>query len=164
MGLAVDDDGADSPSPPPPPAAAPAAPSWPGPRKKRQFDVASLLAPDPEEESPWPCHTLNRHLMAKYYQQACPPESCLPRVWARHLLPSSAILLSSLQHRSTVNFSKIHSLEPASRSSFPNNLFETFCLDKDETTIYKRFSRTRTCMRNSSHTTDLSVSCCVSKK
>ncbi|XP_014291520.1 forkhead box protein E3 [Halyomorpha halys] len=80
MGLAVDDDGADSPSPPPPPAPAPAAPSWPGPRKKRQFDVASLLAPDPEEESPWPCHTLNRHLMAKYYQQACPPESCLPRV------------------------------------------------------------------------------------
>ncbi|CAB0020120.1 unnamed protein product [Nesidiocoris tenuis] len=63
MGLAVEDDGTDSPSPPPlplsPPAAhhpALAASPWSQHRlqtttmprsKKRQFDVASLLAPDP---------------------------------------------------------------------------------------------------------------------
>lgn len=53
MGLAVDDDGEDSPSPPPasPPAVLP-LPFWSGARpacpagRKRQFDVASLLAPD----------------------------------------------------------------------------------------------------------------------
>ncbi|XP_050429155.1 fork head domain-containing protein FD5 [Adelges cooleyi] len=71
MGLAVDDDGNDSPSPPPPPSPSVAALSpamWPSPPtipppfffqpqpvqsvptarpQKRQFDVASLLAPDP---------------------------------------------------------------------------------------------------------------------
>lgn len=55
MGLAVDDDGEDSPSPPPqspPPTALPPLPFWGGGRlaggvaRKRQFDVASLLAPD----------------------------------------------------------------------------------------------------------------------
>lgn len=64
MGLAVDDDGEDSPSPPPqspPPTALPTLPFWgagrfPGTNvtRKRQFDVASLLAPDdngPEKSS-----------------------------------------------------------------------------------------------------------------
>lgn len=55
MGLAVDDDGEDSPSPPPqsPPPTALALPFWGtarlpggGQARKRQFDVASLLAPD----------------------------------------------------------------------------------------------------------------------
>lgn len=55
MGLAVDDDGEDSPSPPPqsPPPTTLALPFWGGgripavgPTRKRQFDVASLLAPD----------------------------------------------------------------------------------------------------------------------
>ncbi|XP_041980779.1 forkhead box protein D1 [Aricia agestis] len=54
MGLAVDDDGEDSPSPPPqsPPPTALPLPFWGGGRvttaqgRKRQFDVASLLAPD----------------------------------------------------------------------------------------------------------------------
>lgn len=62
MGLAVDDEGNDSPSPPPlsvtpPPGLPPLAPFWPptptsvfapipGITRKRQFDVASLLAPD----------------------------------------------------------------------------------------------------------------------
>ncbi|XP_018322620.1 forkhead box protein C1 [Agrilus planipennis] len=62
MGLAVDEDGTDSPSPPPISASPPAAP---GPStaafaappttkvssRKRQFDVASLLAPDSGEET-----------------------------------------------------------------------------------------------------------------
>ncbi|XP_059061549.1 forkhead box protein C1 [Achroia grisella] len=55
MGLAVDDDGEDSPSPPPqsPPPTALPLPFWgtgrlpsSGQARKRQFDVASLLAPD----------------------------------------------------------------------------------------------------------------------
>lgn len=54
MGLAVDDDGEDSPSPPPqsPPPTRLALPYWGagisngGVARKRQFDVASLLAPD----------------------------------------------------------------------------------------------------------------------
>ncbi|XP_023952502.2 forkhead box protein C1 [Bicyclus anynana] len=54
MGLAVDDDGEDSPSPPPqsPPPTTLALPFWGGriptgtQTRKRQFDVASLLAPD----------------------------------------------------------------------------------------------------------------------
>lgn len=97
MGLAVEDDGTDSPSPPPisaspPPnnssTALPIVPYWPPrPRtKKRQFDVASLLAPDPEEPArsddeeldvggpslpAWPYHTLNQQLMARYYQTHC---------------------------------------------------------------------------------------------
>ncbi|KAI4454169.1 forkhead box protein [Holotrichia oblita] len=61
MGLAVDEDGADSPSPPPlsvsppvvpgPSTAVFSAPSK-GPSRKRQFDVASLLAPDSGEDTP----------------------------------------------------------------------------------------------------------------
>lgn len=61
MGLAVDEDGADSPSPPPlsvsPPGvtAGPSTSVFPvptrGPSRKRQFDVASLLAPDSEEDT-----------------------------------------------------------------------------------------------------------------
>lgn len=60
MGLAVDDDGEDSPSPPPqspPPTALPMLPFWGTGRlptsavaRKRQFDVASLLAPDDAPE------------------------------------------------------------------------------------------------------------------
>lgn len=57
MGLAVDDDGEDSPSPPPssPPPTALPLPFWgggrlAGPARKRQFDVASLLAPDDAPE------------------------------------------------------------------------------------------------------------------
>lgn len=63
MGLAVDEEGADSPSPPPLSASPLATPSLhlagpstvallPGrvPSRKRQFDVASLLAPDPAAE------------------------------------------------------------------------------------------------------------------
>lgn len=59
MGLAVDDDGEDSPSPPPqsPPPTALPMPFWSGgrgpaevPTRKRQFDVASLLAPDDAPE------------------------------------------------------------------------------------------------------------------
>ncbi|CAG4935614.1 forkhead box protein C1 [Colias croceus] len=59
MGLAVDDDGEDSPSPPPqsPPPTALPLPFWGGgrvpagvPTRKRQFDVASLLAPDDAPE------------------------------------------------------------------------------------------------------------------
>lgn len=52
MGLAVDDDGEDSSSPPPqsPPPTALPIPYWGAGRlpqtRKRQFDVASLLAPD----------------------------------------------------------------------------------------------------------------------
>ncbi|KAF6208080.1 hypothetical protein GE061_016530 [Apolygus lucorum] len=93
MGLAVEDDGTDSPSPPPLPLSPPVAhqPAWPrlhAPRsKKRQFDVASLLAPDPpsnpsdDEEldvvTPssslpvWPCTSFNQHLMTRYYQTHC---------------------------------------------------------------------------------------------
>ena len=61
MGLAVDEDGADSPSPPPLSASPPAVagPSTPvfhvpvkGLSRKRQFDVASLLAPDSSEDTP----------------------------------------------------------------------------------------------------------------
>lgn len=61
MGLAVDEDGADSPSPPP---LSVSPPVLPGPStsvfpsvsskritRKRQFDVASLLAPDSEEDT-----------------------------------------------------------------------------------------------------------------
>ncbi|XP_065165600.1 forkhead box protein L3 [Atheta coriaria] len=65
MGLAVDEDGADSPSPPPlsvSPSGVPGPstavfPSMPaltnrrGPSRKRQFDVASLLAPDSGDET-----------------------------------------------------------------------------------------------------------------
>lgn len=61
MGLAVDEDGADSPSPPPlsvsppvvpgPSTAVYPVPSSRGPPRKRQFDVASLLAPDSGEET-----------------------------------------------------------------------------------------------------------------
>ncbi|XP_044736854.1 forkhead box protein L1 [Chrysoperla carnea] len=63
MGLAVDEEGADSPSPPPlsvsPPAiAGPSTAVFPasmlaarGTSRKRQFDVASLLAPDSGEET-----------------------------------------------------------------------------------------------------------------
>ncbi|XP_022902369.1 forkhead box protein L1 [Onthophagus taurus] len=62
MGLAVDEDGADSPSPPPlsvsPPVVVP-GPSTPvfstpakGTSRKRQFDVASLLAPDSGDDTP----------------------------------------------------------------------------------------------------------------
>lgn len=63
MGLAVDEDGADSPSPPPlsvspPPPVTHPGPStslYPmtmkGPTRKRQFDVASLLAPDSGEDT-----------------------------------------------------------------------------------------------------------------
>lgn len=59
MGLAVDDDGEDSPSPPPssPPPTALPLPFWGvarlpggGQARKRQFDVASLLAPDDAPE------------------------------------------------------------------------------------------------------------------
>lgn len=59
MGLAVDDDGEDSPSPPPqsPPPTALPLPFWGAGRlpggaqaRKRQFDVASLLAPDDAPE------------------------------------------------------------------------------------------------------------------
>ncbi|XP_017771199.1 PREDICTED: forkhead box protein L1-like [Nicrophorus vespilloides] len=61
MGLAVDEDGADSPSPPPlsvspssvvpgPSTAVFPAPNR-GPSRKRQFDVASLLAPDSGEDT-----------------------------------------------------------------------------------------------------------------
>ncbi|OWR49152.1 putative Meiosis-specific transcription factor mei4 [Danaus plexippus plexippus] len=59
MGLAVDDDGEDSPSPPPqsPPPTALPIPFWGAGRlpggvqpRKRQFDVASLLAPDDAPE------------------------------------------------------------------------------------------------------------------
>ncbi|XP_061719952.1 forkhead box protein L3 [Cydia pomonella] len=59
MGLAVDDDGEDSPSPPPqsPPPTTLALPFWGAARlpgggqpRKRQFDVASLLAPDDAPE------------------------------------------------------------------------------------------------------------------
>ncbi|XP_014356354.2 forkhead box protein L1 [Papilio machaon] len=59
MGLAVDDDGEDSPSPPPqsPPPTTLPLPFWGGGRlpgvgvaRKRQFDVASLLAPDEAPE------------------------------------------------------------------------------------------------------------------
>ncbi|KAJ2949477.1 hypothetical protein O0L34_g15399 [Tuta absoluta] len=58
MGLAVDDDGEDSPSPPPssPPPTALPLPFWSGrlagsgTARKRQFDVASLLAPDEAPE------------------------------------------------------------------------------------------------------------------
>lgn len=60
MGLAVDDDGEDSPSPPPqsPPPTALPLPFWGAARlpgggaqaRKRQFDVASLLAPDDTPE------------------------------------------------------------------------------------------------------------------
>ncbi|XP_049871696.1 forkhead box protein L3 [Pectinophora gossypiella] len=59
MGLAVDDDGEDSPSPPPasPPPTALPLPFWgagrlagAGQPRKRQFDVASLLAPDEAPE------------------------------------------------------------------------------------------------------------------
>lgn len=59
MGLAVDDDGEDSPSPPPhsPPPTALPMPFWGSGRvpggtqaRKRQFDVASLLAPDDAPE------------------------------------------------------------------------------------------------------------------
>ncbi|CAK1580885.1 unnamed protein product [Parnassius mnemosyne] len=59
MGLAVDDDGEDSPSPPPqsPPPTALPLPFWGtgrlpggGTARKRQFDVASLLAPDEAPE------------------------------------------------------------------------------------------------------------------
>lgn len=59
MGLAVDDDGEDSPSPPPssPPPTALPLPFWGAARlpgggqaRKRQFDVASLLAPDDAPE------------------------------------------------------------------------------------------------------------------
>ncbi|XP_014261941.1 forkhead box protein C1 [Cimex lectularius] len=86
MGLAVEDDGTDSPSPPPLPRTPPPRhSSWPPcpRRKKRQFDVASLLAPDPrsdeEEEldvvnpapAPWPYTSFNQHLMARYYQTHC---------------------------------------------------------------------------------------------
>lgn len=61
MGLAVDEDGADSPSPPPlsvsPPGVVPGPSTavFPvparGASRKRQFDVASLLAPDSEEDT-----------------------------------------------------------------------------------------------------------------
>ena len=58
MGLAVDDDGEDSPSPPPqsPPPTPLPLPFWSGrvptstQTRKRQFDVASLLAPDDAPE------------------------------------------------------------------------------------------------------------------
>lgn len=62
MGLAVDEDGADSPSPPPLSVSPPAipgpstpvfsAPNSKIPSRKRQFDVASLLAPDSGEDTP----------------------------------------------------------------------------------------------------------------
>jgi hypothetical protein len=60
MGLAVDEDGADSPSPPPLSVSPPVVPGpstavYPvptrGPSRKRQFDVASLLAPDSGEDT-----------------------------------------------------------------------------------------------------------------
>lgn len=61
MGLAVDEDGADSPSPPPlsvsppvvpgPSTAVYPVPSSRGAPRKRQFDVASLLAPDSGEDT-----------------------------------------------------------------------------------------------------------------
>lgn len=61
MGLAVDEEGADSPSPPPlsvspPVAAGPSTsvfplPSSRVPSRKRQFDVASLLAPDTGDDN-----------------------------------------------------------------------------------------------------------------
>lgn len=61
MGLAVDEDGADSPSPPPlavspdPVVPGPSTSIYPmttrGPSKKRQFDVASLLAPDSGDDT-----------------------------------------------------------------------------------------------------------------
>nr|XP_023023761.1 fork head domain-containing protein FD5 [Leptinotarsa decemlineata] len=62
MGLAVDEDGADSPSPPPLSVSPPVVPGpstsvYPivstrgAPTRKRQFDVASLLAPDSGEDS-----------------------------------------------------------------------------------------------------------------
>lgn len=60
MGLAVDEDGADSPSPPPLAVSPHAVPGpstslYPmtsrGPSKKRQFDVASLLAPDSGDDT-----------------------------------------------------------------------------------------------------------------
>lgn len=61
MGLAVDEDGADSPSPPPISVSPPVLPGpstsvYPivttrGPSRKRQFDVASLLAPESGEET-----------------------------------------------------------------------------------------------------------------
>lgn len=61
MGLAVDEDGADSPSPPPLSVSPPVVPGpstavYPAPSsrsqpRKRQFDVASLLAPDSGDET-----------------------------------------------------------------------------------------------------------------
>lgn len=62
MGLAVDEDGADSPSPPPLSVSPPVVPGpstsvfqvptrGPASSRKRQFDVASLLAPDSEEDT-----------------------------------------------------------------------------------------------------------------
>lgn len=62
MGLAVDEDGADSPSPPPlsvsptsvipgPSTAVFSVPNNRGTSRKRQFDVASLLAPDSGEDT-----------------------------------------------------------------------------------------------------------------
>ncbi|KAK9506384.1 hypothetical protein O3M35_008335 [Rhynocoris fuscipes] len=86
MGLAVEDDG-----PPPASSVPPIIPCWP-PRtsritKKRQFDVASLLAPDVDDNTnrsddeeldvggptlpPWPYHSINQQLMARYYQTHC---------------------------------------------------------------------------------------------
>lgn len=59
MGLTVDEEGADSPSPPPisvspvtPGPSTSITPTFRCPPKKRQFDVASLLAPDSSEETP----------------------------------------------------------------------------------------------------------------
>uniref|UniRef100_A0A336KA44 CSON005083 protein n=1 Tax=Culicoides sonorensis TaxID=179676 RepID=A0A336KA44_CULSO len=85
MGLAVDDDGTDSPSPPPlsmtPPPGfgypwVPHATALPNPlsiysqvvTRKRQFDVASLLAPDSSDE----LHSLKHHPAKRFHASSSP--------------------------------------------------------------------------------------------